>query len=142
VGNVLVYFCIISDDQDPILKKWASNKPELILRDTENACQGGIELIMLVLSVYFCADMHGTLLCRNYCPGQNRLLKLHSSGMYLFGGICKNTQVSFYVSWACWKEPSIFNEEELGFANYSSFRYNDPNCGEINYIGFGLESRS
>ena len=61
MGNVLVYFCIISDDQDPILKKWASNKPELILRDTENACQGGIELIMLVLSVYFCADMHGTL---------------------------------------------------------------------------------
>ena len=66
MGNVLVYFCIISDDQDPILKKRASNKPELLLGDTENACRGGIELIMLVLSVCFCADMHGTLnLARN-----------------------------------------------------------------------------
>jgi len=51
-------------------------------------------------------------------------------------------QVNRNVRWACWKEASIFNEEELGFANYSSFRYNDPNCGETNYIGLGLESRS
>ena len=66
MGNVLVYFCIISDDQDPILKKWASKKPELFLRDTENACHGGIELVTQVLSVYFCVNMHGTLSCFFY----------------------------------------------------------------------------
>jgi len=30
-------------------------------------------------------------LCRNWCPGQARCPQPDSSGIYLFGGICKNT---------------------------------------------------
>jgi len=33
--------------------------------DTENTRQGGFGLVVLFLSVYFCANMHSTLICKN-----------------------------------------------------------------------------